>query len=54
MRKAIALVAILAFALTACADPGEEGASDPTADAWVLEAGTVDGVDIPSWMPIGR
>ncbi len=47
MRKAIALVAILAVALTACADPGEEGASDPTADAWVLEAGTVDGVDIP-------
>ncbi len=47
MRKAIVLVAILAIALTACADPGEEGSSDPTANAWVLEAGTVDGVDIP-------
>ncbi len=48
MRKAIALVAILAIALTACADPGEEGASsDPTANAWVLEAGTLDGADIP-------
>lgn len=47
MRKAIALVAILAIAVTACADPGEEGASDPTANAWVLEAGTLDGADIP-------
>ncbi|HJQ90528.1 MAG TPA: META domain-containing protein [Acidimicrobiia bacterium] len=47
MRKAIALVAILAIALTACADPGEEGASDPTANAWVLETGTLDGADIP-------
>ena len=47
MRRAIALVAILAIALTACADPGEEGASDPTANAWVLEAGTLDGADIP-------
>jgi heat shock protein HslJ len=47
MRKAIALVAILAIGLTACADPAEEAASDPTANAWVLEAGTVDGADIP-------
>jgi heat shock protein HslJ len=47
MRSAIALVTILAFALSACADPGEEGASDPTTNAWVLEAGTLDGSDIP-------
>ncbi len=47
MKRSFALVAILALALTACADPGEEGSSDPTANAWVLEAGTVDGVDIP-------
>ena len=47
MRKSIVLVAILAIALTACADPGEEGATDPTANAWVLESGTLDGSDIP-------
>jgi len=47
MRRAIALGAILAIAVTACADPGEEGGSDPTANAWALEAGTLDGEDIP-------
>ncbi len=47
MKRSLALVAILALALTACADPGEEGSSDPTANAWVLEAGTLDGADIP-------
>lgn len=47
MRRAIAFVAVLALALTSCADPGEEGASDPTTNAWVLEAGTLDGADIP-------
>ena len=47
MRRAFALVAILAIALTACADPGEAGASDPTTNAWALEAGTLDGADIP-------
>jgi heat shock protein HslJ len=47
MKRSLALVTILALALTACADPGEEGASDPTANAWVLEAGTLDGADIP-------
>jgi heat shock protein HslJ len=47
MKRSIALVAMLAFVLTACADPGEEGSSDPTANAWVLEAGTLDGSDIP-------
>jgi heat shock protein HslJ len=47
MKRSLALLAILAVALTACADPGEEGSSDPTTTAWVLEAGTVDGVDIP-------
>jgi heat shock protein HslJ len=47
MRRAIVLVAVLATVLAACADPGEEGASDPTTNAWVLEAGTLDGADIP-------
>ncbi len=47
MRRAIVLVAVLATALAACADPGEEGAADPTTNAWVLEAGTLDGADIP-------
>lgn len=47
MRRAISLVAVLAIVLTACADPGEEGASDPTTESWVLEAGTLTGADIP-------
>jgi heat shock protein HslJ len=47
MKRAIALVAVLATVLTACADPGEEGASDPTTESWVLEAGTLNGADIP-------
>ena len=47
MRRAIALVAVLATVLTACADPGEEGASDPTTESWVLEAGSLNGADIP-------
>jgi heat shock protein HslJ len=47
MKRAIVLAAVLASVLAACADPGEEGSSDPTANAWVLEAGTLDGADIP-------
>jgi len=47
MKRAIALVVIIGIALPACADPGEEGASDPTTSAWVLEAGTLNGADIP-------
>jgi len=47
MKRAIALVAVLATVLTACADPGEEGASDPTTESWVLEAGTLNGADLP-------
>ncbi len=47
MKRALALVAILALVLTACANPDEEGASDPTANSWVLQAGTLDGADIP-------
>ena len=47
MKRAIALVAVLASVLTACADPGEEGASDPTTESWVLEAGTLNGADLP-------
>jgi len=47
MKRALALLAVLALALTACANPDDEGASDPTANAWVLEAGTLNGADIP-------
>jgi heat shock protein HslJ len=47
MKKALALVAVLGVALTACADPSEEGAPDPTANSWVLQAGTLNGADIP-------
>ena len=47
MKRAIVLAAVLASVLAACADPGEEGSSDPTTNAWVLEAGTLDGADIP-------
>jgi len=47
MRRALVLTIALATVLAACADPAEEGASDPTTDSWVLEAGTLDGADIP-------
>lgn len=47
MRRAVIFATVLATVLAACADPGEEGASDPTTNAWVLEAGTLDGADIP-------
>ena len=47
MRRAAILAIVAVTALAACADPGEEGASDPTTNAWVLEAGTLDGADIP-------
>jgi len=47
MRRAVIFAIVAATALAACADPGEEGASDPTTNAWVLEAGTLDGADIP-------
>jgi heat shock protein HslJ len=47
MRRAVILAIVAVTALAACADPGEEGASDPTTNAWVLEAGTLDGADIP-------
>ena len=46
MRRALVLAIALTTVLAACADPGEEGASDPTTDSWVLEAGTLDGADI--------
>lgn len=47
MKRSLTLLAVLALTLAACADPGEDGASDPTTTAWVLEAGTLDGADIP-------
>jgi heat shock protein HslJ len=48
MRKAFVFAALIATVFAACADPGEEAASDPTTTAWVLEAGTLDGSDIPT------
>jgi putative lipoprotein len=47
MRKTLLAATVLAVLLAACADPGEEGASDPTTESWVLQAGTLDGADIP-------
>jgi heat shock protein HslJ len=47
MRRTLLAVSVLAALLTACADPGEEGAADPTTESWVLEAGTLNGADIP-------
>jgi heat shock protein HslJ len=47
MRKTLLVIAVLSVLLAACADPGEEGASDPTAESWVLQAGTLDGAEIP-------
>jgi len=47
MRRALVLAIALTTVLAACADPGEEGASDPTTESWVLEAGTLNGADIP-------
>jgi heat shock protein HslJ len=47
MRGAVILAIVAATVLAACADPGEEGASDPTTNAWILDAGTLDGADIP-------
>jgi heat shock protein HslJ len=47
MRKTLLAALILAVPLAACAEPGEEAAADPTTESWVLEAGTLDGADIP-------
>jgi heat shock protein HslJ len=47
MRKTLLAALVLAVLLAACADPGEEAAADPTTDSWILEAGTLDGADIP-------
>jgi heat shock protein HslJ len=32
---------------SACAEPSEPAASDPTGTTWVLESGTLEGADIP-------
>lgn len=47
MRRPLLFVAVLGLTLSACAEPGEPGASDPTDSAWVLESGTLDGAAIP-------
>ncbi|HEU4914935.1 MAG TPA: META domain-containing protein [Acidimicrobiia bacterium] len=47
MRETLLAVTLLAILIGACADPGEEAATDPTSEAWLLQAGTLDGGDIP-------
>jgi heat shock protein HslJ len=47
MRKTLLATAVIAVLLSACADPGEEGAAEPTSEPWILQAGTLDGADIP-------
>jgi heat shock protein HslJ len=47
MRKTLLALAVISVLLAACADPSEEGAADPTTESWVLQAGTLDGADIP-------
>jgi heat shock protein HslJ len=46
MKRTLLAVTSLALVLTACADPGEEAAADPTVERWLLQAGTLDGADI--------
>ena len=46
MRKTLIIVAILGLTLTACAEPAEQAATDPTETAWVLESGTLNGEEI--------
>jgi len=45
MKRILVSIAVLSFVLTACGGGGDSG-GDPTASAWVLESGTVDGADI--------
>jgi heat shock protein HslJ len=47
MRRTLLATTVIAVLLSACADPGEEGAADPTSESWILQAGTLDGADIP-------
>ncbi len=46
VRKTLLAMTVLAVLLAACADPAEEAAADPTSEAWLLQAGTLDGADI--------
>ena len=47
MRRAFLALSVLALTLTACAEPSEQAATDPTEFAWVLESGTVNGEPVP-------
>lgn len=47
MRKTLLAAVIPAVLFAACADPGEEAAADPTNESWILQAGTLDGADVP-------
>ena len=46
MGRSFLALGCVVIVLSACADPGGQGA-DPTAIAWELVSGSVDGVDIP-------
>jgi len=47
MRRALVLISVLGLTLAACGDPAEEAASDPTANDWALESGTLNGEAVP-------
>ena len=47
MRRAFLASSVLALTLTACAEPSEQAATDPTGFAWVLESGTLNGEPVP-------
>jgi heat shock protein HslJ len=47
MRKTLLAAVIPAVLFAACADPGGEAAADPINESWILQAGTLDGADVP-------
>ncbi len=47
MKRALLLIAVIGMLLSACAEPSEEAAADPTEFAWSLESGTLNDEEIP-------